>query len=162
MERTVVALFDDVNTAQRALEDLLNSGFDRNNISVMRANRDAGDVSGTTADTDMGASGAAAGAGIGAALGGIAGLVIGLGVIAIPGVGPIIVAGPLATTLAGAGIGAAAGGIIGALTDAGIPENEAGYYAEGIRRGGTLLTVRANDDQVSREHRSLTVTRPST
>ena len=68
----------------------------------------------------------------------------------IPGVGPIIAAGPLATTLAGAGIGAAAGGIIGALTDAGIPENEAGYYAEGIRRGGTLLTVRANDDQVSR------------
>ena len=64
MERTVVALFDDVSTAQRALEDLLNSGFDRNDVSVMRANRDAGDVSGTTADTDMGASGAAAGAGI--------------------------------------------------------------------------------------------------
>ena len=57
MERTVVALFDDVSTAQRALEDLLNSGFDRNDVSVMRANRNAGDVSGTTADTDMGASG---------------------------------------------------------------------------------------------------------
>jgi hypothetical protein len=96
------------------------------------------------------ASGVAAGAGIGAALGGIAGLVVGLGVLAIPGIGPIVAAGPLATTLAGAGIGAAAGGIIGALTDVGIPEEEAGYYAEGIRRGGTLLTVRANENQVSR------------
>lgn len=148
MDRTVVALFDDVNTAQQALEELLRSGFDRNDVSVVRTNQTGEYTSGTTTDADT--SGAAAGAGIGAALGGIAGLVIGLGVLAIPGIGPIVAAGPLATTLAGAGIGAAAGGIIGALTDAGIPEEEAGYYAEGIRRGGTLLTVRADDSQVNR------------
>jgi hypothetical protein len=147
MDRTVVALFDDVNTAQRALEDLLNNGFERNNVSIVRTN-DKGDyTAGQTADD---ASGAAAGAGIGAALGGIAGLVVGLGVLAIPGLGPVIAAGPIATTLAGAGLGAAAGGIIGALTDVGIPKEEAGYYAEGVRRGGTLLTVRANDNQVNR------------
>ena len=151
MDRTVVAMFDDVNTAQRALEELLRSGFDRNDISVVRTNEQGGYTSNTTTDTNTpGASGVAAGAGVGAALGGIAGLVVGLGALAIPGIGPIVAAGPLATTLAGAGIGAAAGGIIGALTDVGIPESEAGYYAEGIRRGGTLLTVRADSNQVSR------------
>lgn len=150
MDRTVVALFDDVKTAQQALEELLRNGFDRNDVSVVRTNAE-GDYSTGTTTTDMPeGSGVAAGAGIGAALGGIAGLVVGLGVLAIPGIGPIVAAGPLATTLAGAGIGAAAGGIIGALTDVGIPEEEAGYYAEGIRRGGTLLTVRASDAQVSR------------
>jgi hypothetical protein len=146
MDRTVVALFDDMNTAQRALEELLRSGFDRNDISVVRTNEGS-----ATATTDTGdASGMAAGAGVGAALGGLAGLVVGLGALAIPGIGPIVAAGPLATTLAGAGIGAVAGGLIGALTDVGIPEEEAGYYAEGIRRGGTLLTVRANDNMVGR------------
>ncbi len=150
MDRTVVALFDDVSTAQRALEELLRSGFDRNDISVVRTDAEGGYASGTTTGDVADASGAATGAGVGAALGGIAGLVIGLGVLAIPGIGPIVAAGPLATTLAGAGIGAAAGGIIGALTDVGIPESDAGYYAEGVRRGGTLLTVRAGDNQVSR------------
>jgi hypothetical protein len=96
------------------------------------------------------ASGAAAGAGIGAVLGGLAGLLVGLGALAIPGIGPIIAAGPLATTLAGAGLGAATGGLVGALADAGIPEGEAGVYAEGVRRGGTLVTVRAGEDMVSR------------
>jgi hypothetical protein len=143
-------LFDDLTTAQRALEDLLSNGFDRNDISIVRTNQDTGRDTVTTAGDMDTVSGAATGAGIGAALGGIAGLVIGLGVLAIPGIGPIVAAGPLATTLAGAGIGAATGGIIGALTDVGIPEQEAGYYAEGVRRGGTLLSVRANDDQVSR------------
>lgn len=150
MDRTVVALFDDVQTAQRALEELLSNGFDRNDVSVVRTNQGSASTSGTTADRDVSsASGAAAGVGIGAVLGGIAGLVVGLGVLAIPGLGPVIAAGPLATTLAGAGIGAAAGGIIGALTDIGIPEEQAGYYAEGIRRGGTLLTVRADENRVS-------------
>lgn len=157
MDRTVVALFDDVGTAQRALEELLSNGFDRSDVSVVRTNQGTAAASGTAAtgtttagyDTAPETSGAAAGAGIGAVLGGIAGLVIGLGVLAIPGIGPVVAAGPLATTLAGAGIGAATGGIIGALTDVGIPEQEAGYYAEGIRRGGTLLTVRASENRVS-------------
>ena len=148
MDRTVVALFDDVNTAQRALEEMLSKGFDRNDISVVRADQKTGAGAKEAADA-IEPSGTATGAGIGAALGGIAGLVIGLGALAIPGVGPIVAAGPLAATLAGAGIGAATGGIIGALADAGIPEQDAGYYAEGIRRGGTLLTVRTDENRVS-------------
>ena len=67
--------------------------------------------------------------------------------MAIPGVGPLVAAGVLATTLAGAATGAAAGGILGALTDYGVSEEDAHVYSEGIRRGGTLVSVRAADDR---------------
>jgi len=78
-------------------------------------------------------------------VGGIAGVLIGVGVMLIPGVGPILAAGPLVATLTGAGVGAVAGGLIGALTTAGVPEEHARYYEEGVRRGGTLVTVSASD-----------------
>ena len=80
----------------------------------------------------------------GAALGGATGLLAALASLAIPGVGPIIAGGVLGTTLAGAGIGAAAGGLIGALTSLGLSEEDARYYEEGIRSGGTLVTVHDN------------------
>jgi uncharacterized protein (TIGR02271 family) len=89
------------------------------------------------------------GAGAGAALGGAAGLLVGLAALPIPGIGPIIAAGPIAAALAGAGVGAVAGGGIGALTNMGIPEHEAHTLAEGIRRGGTLVTVSADDDDMA-------------
>jgi hypothetical protein len=111
-----------------------------------------GETTGTGA-----AEGAGVGAGIGAALGGVGGLLVGLGALVIPGIGPVIAAGPLAAALggvAGAGAGAiaggAAGGLLGALTDMGVHEEQAQYYAEGVRRGGTLLTVRTEDDMASR------------
>ncbi len=91
--------------------------------------------------------GAAAGAGIGAALGGLGGVLMGLGLLVVPGVGPALAAGALASGLLGAGIGAAGGGIAGALANAGIPEEEAGYYAEGVRRGGHLVVVSTSDDK---------------
>jgi hypothetical protein len=82
----------------------------------------------------------------GGALGGLAGLLIGIGAITIPGIGPVVAAGPLGTalasTLVGAGIGAATGGIIGALVDAGVPEEEARLYQTGVERGGVLVTAR--------------------
>jgi len=85
----------------------------------------------------------------GGILGGLAGLLVGLGALTIPGIGPVLAAGPLAaalgTTLAGAGIGAAAGGLVGALVGIGVPEEEAEYYAEGVRRGGVLVSVHASD-----------------
>ncbi|MGE0223896.1 MAG: PRC-barrel domain-containing protein, partial [Acetobacteraceae bacterium] len=90
------------------------------------------------------------GATAGAVLGGGAGLLAGLGALAIPGLGPVVAAGWLIATITGAGagaaVGAAAGGIIGSLTDAGVSEREANVYAEGVRRGGTLVTVRTDDD----------------
>jgi hypothetical protein len=91
--------------------------------------------------------GAAAGAGIGAALGGLGGVLMGLGLLVIPGVGPALAAGALASGLVGAGIGGAAGGIAGALANAGVPEDEANYYAEGVRRGGHLVVVTTTEDR---------------
>ena len=96
------------------------------------------------------AEGAAAGAGIGATLGGAAGLLAGLGLLAIPGIGPVVAAGWLAATAAGAAAGGATGGIIGALSQAGIGKDDAQVYAEGVRRGGTLVTVRAADGDRAR------------
>jgi uncharacterized membrane protein len=81
-------------------------------------------------------------AGIGATLGGAAGLLAGLSALVLPGIGAVAAAGWLASALAGAVAGGAAGGVVGALIEAGVSENDAANYAEGVRRGGTLVTVR--------------------
>ncbi|MGO4833368.1 hypothetical protein AB4144_13945, partial [Rhizobiaceae sp. 2RAB30] len=101
--------------------------------------------------------GAAAGAGVGAAIGGAGGLLAGLGLMAIPGVGPVVAAGWLASTAlgaaAGAAVGGVTGGILGALTDSGVPEQDAHVYAEGVRRGGTLVTARVEDELAEQAQR---------
>jgi uncharacterized membrane protein len=150
MTRTIVALYEDIQQAHTAVRDLTNAGINRENISLV-----SNDAEGTySQQLDRSASDTAEnvgkGAGAGAVLGGLGGLVVGLGALAIPGIGPIVAAGPLATTLAGAGIGAAAGGLVGALVDLGIPEEQAQLYTEGIRRGGTLVTVLSEDSHVDR------------
>jgi hypothetical protein len=108
----------------------------------------------TGGDDSDAAEGAATGAGIGGVLGGAGGLLAGLGMMAIPGLGPVVAAGWLAATAAGAVggamAGAAAGGIVGALTDAGVPESDAHMYAEGVRRGGTLVSARVDEALASR------------
>jgi len=81
-------------------------------------------------------------AGVGAALGGAAGLLAGLSAFVFPGIGAVVAAGWLASALAGAVVGGAAGGVIGALMEAGVSENDAAEYAEGVKRGGTLVTIR--------------------
>ena len=96
------------------------------------------------------AEGAGAGAGIGAGIGGAAGLLAGLGLLAIPGVGPVVAAGWLVATAAGAAAGGLTGGIVGALTQAGVSDDDAQVYAEGVRRGGTLVTARVNDADAAR------------
>jgi len=96
------------------------------------------------------AEGAAAGAGIGAVAGGVAGVLAGLGLLAIPGLGPVVAAGWLASTAVVAAIGGAAGGIIGALTQWGVSEEEAHTYAEGVRRGGTLVTAHVPEADLAR------------
>jgi stress response protein YsnF len=151
MTKTVIALYDNAEHARNAVKDLVDSGFERERISIVAsdARGEYRDVKGTEAGSDM-ASDVGAGAGIGAVLGGIAGLVVGLGAFTIPGIGPLVAAGPLATTLAGLGVGAAAGGLVGALTNLGIPEEDAETYAEGVRRGGTLVTVETADERSNR------------
>lgn len=148
--KTVVGLYDELEDAREAVDELVEAGVPRSDISLVA--RDVTGEYGSYVDTydegeDVGEA-AASGAVGGAVVGGLMGLLVGLGAFAIPGVGPVIAAGPLAAALAGAGIGAATGGVLGALVEWGIPESEAGYYAEGVRRGGTLLAVRVAENQV--------------
>lgn len=140
MPRNVVGMFDATPQAEAAIEELQRAGFARERMSVI-ANE-------PPAETH--ANGAASGAGAGAVIGGIAGLVAGLGALAIPGVGPIIAAGPLAIALGSAGVGAAAGGMIGALTGLNIPEADAKVYEAGVRQGKTLVVVEADDEEAER------------
>ncbi|MDX1665572.1 MAG: general stress protein [Candidatus Promineifilaceae bacterium] len=148
--KTVVALFDDLTDAYDAIEDLRDAGLAAEDVSLVARDveeRYAEELD--TYDEDV-ADGAAAGAVGGGIVGGLLGFLVGLGAFAIPGVGPVIAAGPLASALVGAGIGAAAGGLLGALIDWGVPEAEAEYYTEGVRRGGTLVAVRATDTVADR------------
>ena len=165
MTATISKLFDDHATASRAVGELEAAGVPRSEISIVASNADnwyeLGDDRGNKTTTtervdrdadgvDDRAEGAGAGAGIGAAIGGTAGLLAGLGLMAIPGVGPVVAAGWLVATAAGALTGAAAGGLIGALTQAGVSEEDAHVYAEGVRRGGTLVTARVPDNDRAR------------
>src|SRR5215217_53761 len=161
MAKTVVGLFDTISAAQNVVQELVNAGFPRNDISLLASDR-RGEYARTVGGTTESAAGegAAAGAVGGGVLGGVLGLLVGLGALAIPGIGPVIAAGPLAaalgtagaTAVAGAGIGAATGGVLGALVGAGIPEADAGFYAEGVRRGGTLVIAKASDDMAQRAY----------
>ncbi len=159
MAKTVVGLFDDFAEAQSVVQDLVDAGFSRSDISIAANQTASGYTSdGTTGTTTGAGEGHAVGkdAGIGAGIGGAVGLLAGLGLLAIPGVGPILAAGPLAaafgvgvvgSTLSGAVVGGIVGGLVGALTHIGVPKEHAEYYSEGVRRGGTLVTVNAPDSQ---------------
>lgn len=146
MTRTVVGLFDEFNTAQEVVRELVENGFARESISLI-ANDTEGRYSsqlleGPEIEEEEGASESITeGAGLGAALGGISGLLLGITTFIIPGLGPVIAAGPLIAASGGAGVGAVAGGMIAALTKSGVPENDADIFFEGIRKGGTLVMV---------------------
>ena len=145
MKKTATGLFDDYSDARAAVSALEARGIPSDDISIVSNNVDER----RTGDTNA-AEGAGTGAGSGAAVGGVGGLLTGLGIMAIPGVGPVVAAGWLAATAAGAAAGAvaggAAGGIIGAMTESGVPEEHAHVYAEGVRRGGTLVTARVEEN----------------
>ena len=148
MAQTVVALYDGIPTAHQAVEALHDAGFERDQISLATPNPEAEDgaiLETQDADEESARSATATGALAGGALGGLAGLLFGLAAFSIPGIGPILVAGPLWTAAIGAGVGSLSGGVLGALTEAGVPEEEAVYYSEGVRRGYTLLAVTAAD-----------------
>jgi uncharacterized protein (TIGR02271 family) len=148
MSKTVIGLFNNMGEAQGVVKDLVASGIERDDIGFMANEKhvvpSGGDTSRQGSDV---AAGTLAGAGTGAAIGGVAGLALAFAPLAIPGIGPILAAGPIAAALTGAGIGAVAGGLIGGLTRLGVPEEDAHYYAEGVRRGGILVTVAADDER---------------
>lgn len=154
-DRRAVGSFKNRRDVEDALQDLKNAGIDMDRVSLIA--RHVEDVEGAE---DVGKrgneakEGAAAGATAGTVLGGIGGFLVGVGVLAVPGVGPILAAGvgipALASTLAGAGIGAAAGGIVGALVGAGIPEERAKQYRDRVEAGEYLLMVNATENDSQR------------
>ena len=142
--RTISKVYDSYAQAKRAVQELERAGVPSDSISlvankhVSREHSDVNDVSDT-----------AKGAGIGGALGAGAGLLAGLGLLAIPGLGPVVAAGWLASTAVVAAAGAATGGIVGALVDAGENREHAHIYSEAVRRGGTLVSVRVDDNRAA-------------
>jgi hypothetical protein len=157
MTQTITRLFDHFSDAQAAVQQLEQLGVPHADLSLIASNADGahgdhanrdhahGDNDNVNEDGDV-----TRGTSTGALLGGAGGLLAGLGLLAIPGLGPIVAAGWLAATAAGAGLGAmggaATGTIVGALKEAGHSDEEAHVYSEGVRRGGTLLSARVADD----------------
>lgn len=144
--RTVIGYFESNRAAESAVEQLVAEKFARDDISIIaRDTTTKSDVHEDVVRADDGGAGLASGATTGAVLGGAFGVALGLGALIIPGVGPVLAAGPLAAALAGGAAGAAAGGVagglMGALIDAGVPSDRAQDYAEGVRRGGAIVTV---------------------
>jgi hypothetical protein len=155
MTVTISRLYDTYNQAQAAVQRLETAGVPHSDISIVANNSDSWFNSDKKVDRDRDgvddrAEGAGKGAGIGAGVGGTAGLLAGLGLLAIPGLGPVVAAGWLAATAVGAAAGAATGGIVGALTEAGVSDEDAHSYAEGVRRGGTLVTARVAEGDRAR------------
>jgi hypothetical protein len=139
------AVFPDRGKFETALEALRDAGFRNSDISVIIPERDR-----TTKDLvaeihTKAPEGAATGAGTGAAVGGVLGWLVGIGALTIPGIGPLVAAGPIVAALAGAGAVGATAGLVGGLIGAGIPEIEAKRYAGRIREGGYLISVHCDD-----------------
>ena len=148
MAKTLVALYDELETARDVIEELVDEGFDRDQISLTAYDPEGkygkyletGEIE-EEEEVDMQDA-----IGVGAVAGTIGGLVI--SAVILPGLGPVLTAGALGLAAATAGVGALAGGLIGALVEAGFPEEEAEVYAEGVRRGGNLVVIQTVDERV--------------
>ncbi len=163
MDKKIVGVFDTEQEASRAIENLKSQGIGIDHISVITKDRE--DLRHISEDTGTKApEGVAAGAATGGVLGGVAGLLAGIGALAIPGIGPILAAGPIAATLTGLAVGAGAGGLVGGLVGLGIPEDEANEYESYVNNGKILVLVDAEGPgtevyNVFREGRSLNANR---
>ena len=152
MVKTIIGSFDDSRAAHRAAQALIDDGFMQQDLSVFASNI-LGDYTpdGRPLFVDEAPeTGAETGAVAGGVLGGAAGLTASLVGLAIPGLGPVVAVGPLIAMLTGAGAGAVTGGLIGALTHSGVSQEHASFYAESIRRGGALVTLRADESRAER------------
>jgi len=144
--KTVIGAFDTFGEARAAVDALERAGFNERDVSIVanNANSTVGTTDTTTTTTTEHHHSVGGETLKGAAVGGLAGLIVGLAPFVIPGLGAIAAAGWLTMTLTGAAIGAGVG-LVGALMGVGVPEEEAHYYNESVRRGGTLVLVRADD-----------------
>jgi hypothetical protein len=154
-DKRAVGTFSSRQEAEQALNALNNSGFPMDKVSVIAKDADRNDqIAGADVSNRAGGNeareGAGAGAVAGTVLGGVGGLLVGLGTLAIPGVGPFLAAGTVATTFAGAGVGAAAGGLVGALAGLGIPEERAQVYSNLVSQGDYLVIVDGPEEEIRR------------
>jgi hypothetical protein len=150
--RVYGGLYRDATAAEHGIRRFRDSGYEGERIGIVTKDREEGkDLAKDTGATVAGS--AATGAVVGGVLGGITGLLVGIGALAIPGIGPVLAGGALAsafglgggTAVAGAGIGAGVGGVAGALMGLGFSKEEADYYDSGVREGRTLVTIHDDD-----------------
>lgn len=158
--RRAMGLFSSHQEAENALNELRNAGFSMNQVSIIAKETERLDQSNRIGETrvqDLTETtrvdeGAKAGVATGGAVGGLTGLLVGLGTLAIPGVGPIMLAGAtataIATTLAGGAIGAATGGLVGGLIGLGIPEERARFYHDHVVGGQYLVIVDGTETEI--------------
>lgn len=145
MSQTVVGLFHSREQAEEAVRELRNRDFDAGDISLVTRGEESENSGEQTMDYEE--QNLADGTLTGGVLGGMAGLLAGAGALLVPGIGPIIAAGPLA----GALTGAVTGGIAGGLIDYGIPEDEGDRYEQEIRQGGVMVALEAEDENIAGE-----------
>ena len=139
-------IYKDRATAETAVDRLLAGGFSNDDVSVLMSDS-SGSKDFATEKNTKAPEGTTTGVGVGGAVGGTLGLLAGIGALAIPGVGPLIAAGPIMAGLAGLGIGGAVGGLVGALVGMGIPEYEAKRYEGRVKDGGILLSVHCSTSE---------------
>jgi hypothetical protein len=142
----VFGIYATPSTAEAAVDHLIANGFTNSAISVLLPDDESTRAFAHEKSTKA-PEGTATGAATGGVIGGTLGLLAGIGALAIPGVGPLIAAGPIVATLAGAGAGGAVGGMVGALVGMGIPEYEAKRYEGAVKDGGTLLSVHCDTSE---------------
>ncbi|WP_144551599.1 general stress protein [Bacillus sp. X1(2014)] len=142
--KNIVGVYQSEQEAIAAIEDLIKWGYDKSEISVI--GKDHNHLDTITEETGTAVEDTAAtGALTGGAIGGATGLLAGLGALAIPGIGPIVAAGPIAASIMGALTGAGVGGLAGALIGLGIPDDDAKYYQESVEEGKILVLVNKRD-----------------
>ena len=154
MSKAIFCIATSEDQAEKIVNQLKEAGFSYNDISVLFPDK-AGTRHFAHEQHTKAPEGAAAGAGTGGSVGGALGWLAGIGVLAIPGLGPFIAAGPIMAALSGAAVLAAVGGITGALIGMGIPEYEAKRYEGRIKEGNILISVHTDDRQGARRARDI-------
>lgn len=148
MARTVVGLFDEMVEAENTVKELEAAGFSTSDISLVAHRAKCGPAVGPVESVSEGGGIAKL-----SAVGGLAGFATAMVALAIPGIGPLLAAGPIAAELVAGGVGAAAGAVLGGLRQSGVPEEDAGCYCEALKRGGILLSVSTSDERAEEAER---------
>jgi hypothetical protein len=155
----VFGIYSTRTAVENAADSLVRAGFPASDISVLLPESLGGPKDMGTEKATKAPEGTAAGVTTGGVIGGTLGVLAGIGLLAIPGLGPFIAAGPIMAGLAGLGVGGAVGGFTGALIGMGIPEFEAKRYEGRLQKGGILLSVHCDTaDEIKRAKEVLKVT----